>query len=192
MENLFSNLKYPFLYLDRSYIFRSNVPELQVLTRKLLLHHPDKFKKIIEEIRDLAECETSYYQQISALQQAGIISTLITFEVFHKCIIPASSNVIPLFGQYSTQSSPPPKITLWGENIRSNRYLRASTALLDAHCIVADVDFFELTIGKELQRYITKDKTLFIIGSSPTKSEGTHAMYQVPPYKFIDALYSAL
>lgn len=192
MEELFSTLKYPFVYLDCSYILRSNISEAQLLTRKLLQQYPNKFNTVIENIRTRAECESLYYQQIHALQQAGIISSLITFEVFHEYIIPVCSKVIPLFGQYSTQSHDCSSIILWGENVQREKYIKASTALLDAKCIVADVAFFNFVVGKELQKYIIKEDTLFLIGNSPEKKEGTHMIYEVPPQSFINALYSNL
>lgn len=192
MEKLFSTLKYPFVYLDCSYIFRSNISEAQSLTRRLLRQYPSKFNAEIEKIRARAECEALYYQQIHALQQAGIISSLITFEIFHECIIPASSKVIPLFGQYSAQPHDGSSIILWGENVHSEKYIKASTTLLDAKCIVADVAFFDLVVGKELEKYIINEGTLFLIGNSPEKKGGIHMAYRVPPQSFINALYSNL
>lgn len=192
MENFFSALEYPFVYLDCSYIFRSNISEAQLLTRKLLRQYPNKFNAIIENIRSCAGCEILYYQQIHALQQAGVISSLITFEVFHESIIPASSKVIPLFGQYSAQSHDTSSIILWGESVNIKKYIKASTTLIDAKCIVADVAFFDLVVGKELQKYIINESTLFLIGSSPEKKGGTHTAYGMPPQSFINALYSNL
>ena len=191
MEELFSALKYPFVYLDCSYILRNNIVEAQSLTRRLLRQHPNKFNAVLESIRARAECESLYYQQIRALQQAGIISSLITFEVFHECVIPVCSKVIPLFGQYSAQSHDS-SIILWGENVRCEKYIKASTTLLDANCIVADIAFFDLVVGKELQKYIINDGTLLLIGNSPEKQGGTHMAYEVPPQSFINALYSNL
>ena len=192
MEKLFSMLKYPFVYLDRSYILRNNITDSQRLTRRLLCRNSCEFNAIIEDLDKRAECDALYYQQIANLQQTGIISSLITFEIFHKCIVPASSKVIPLFGQYSVESYDASQIVFWGENVPSEKYIKASTTLLDAKCIVADVAFFDLVVGKELRKYIINRDTFFLIGGSPEKKGGTHMAYGMPPQSFINALYSNL
>ena len=189
MDRLFSILKYPFVYLDCSYGFRHNSTEVQSLTRRLLRQYPCKFYTAIEKLRSHAECDTLYYQQISDLQQAGIISSLITFEVFHESIIPASSSVVPLFGQYSSDLRDASKITLWGENVRFDKYIKASTILLDANCIVADTAFFDLVVGKELRKYIMNGNNLFLINKSSEKKEATHTTYELLPHEFINALH---
>lgn len=192
MEELFFKLKYPFVYLDRSYILRNNISEAQLLTRRLLQQDPNQFHKIIENIRARSECDSLYYQQIHALQQADIISSLITCEVFHESIIPVYPKVIPLFGQYSALALNI-SIILWGEKIHRKEYINASTTLLDAKCIVADVAFFDLVVSKELRKYIINDNSLFLIGSSPGNKKGdTHMVYEVSPQSFINALYSTL
>lgn len=176
----------PFVYLDTSYIFRSNELNPCQLTRKLRKKKPDKFNDLINQIKENAEYEASYYREISSLLQAGIISCLISFEIFHDDILPASSNTIRLLGQYSSETSP---ITLWGENISKKLYLKAASTLLDATFIVADSNFFNVAVGRELKKYIVHEKRLLIINDNNEKREGIYATHSMPPYEFINTLY---
>lgn len=189
---MFKLEEYPFVYLDSSYIFRSNKISPQQLTRKFLNQNPQKFNSVLAQIKEGAEGETNYYQKISVLQQLGIISSLISFEVFHEDIILPSSNTVRLFGQYSSLLCEKSPIILWGENVRENMYLKAAALILDATFIVADSKFFSVAVGRELRKYAVNNKKLMLLSNHDNTKETVFAAHSMSPYNFISDLYLSL
>lgn len=191
MKYTFSNIKKPFLFLDGSLILRTHNINTQKLTKKFQNKRPEVFAEIINKLNLQSETETAYYQQIVDLQYAGIISSLITFEIFHEKILMDSPEIILLSGQYSMDSTKESQIIFWEEPVNVKTYLSAASKILQASCIIADESFFTLNVGRSLQKYITNGCKLIILSNSIKKGDN-HIEYGMPPKEFINFLHLQL
>ncbi|MBQ7328340.1 MAG: hypothetical protein IJX01_00325 [Oscillospiraceae bacterium] len=194
MDELFEKLQYPFVFVDSSHAFRTSNTNIEKLTRGLLKKSPQKFWSLIYGIENAAREDTPYYEQIIQLQKKGVISTLITCEAINQRIIDSQTDVIHLFGAANSlclSDKEPcridlPDLVLWGENVCYKTYIRATNALLNASCIVADKTILSLRIGQLLLEHTTQHCPIYFL--SDRKKGGNHTEYELPPKQFIQQL----
>lgn len=197
MKNMIPELSYPFVYLDSSFIYRSNSNAMQKLTRTFLDRHPHEFYNLLEELALAAEADAPYYKRIVCLQNRNIISTLITFESLNKELMTCSPHIIPLFGRIDGEEEggvavSGDDIVLWGEKVRLNVYMKAAMEILKSPCVVMDNTFLTLSVGRSLTKYITSNCILCILksGMQQLSYEGKHILSELSPDQFIQRLCS--
>lgn len=193
---------FPFVYLDSSFLYRTNNAMVQKLTRKHLYNNPHKFNILLDELIIASAADRLYYEQIVYLQRKNIISALITYEALNSELAIHSPNLISLFGSITnkaTLNSPSPPLynedlVLWDENVKVKTYISAAMAILNSTCIVADGAFLSLSIGRRLTQYITSDSMFYILkGENIPQTFGSNAIiHELPPKKFIQILHSQL
>lgn len=196
MSDIFEKLQCPFVFVDSSHAFRTNSNDVVKLTRNLMRKNPGKFWSLIEKIEDSGCEDTLYYEQIIQLQKRGVISSLITCEAVNQTLINRSTDVIRLFGTVNSmthkgtvvQITGMPDVVLWGEDVRYKTYIKATNALLNASCIVADKTILSLQIGQLLLQHTTHHCPVYFL--SDRKKGGNHTEYDLPPKQFILQLAS--
>ena len=196
MNEIFENLQCPFVFVDSSHAFRTNSNDVVKLTRNLMRKNPEKFWSLIKKIEDSGCEDTPYYEQIIQLQKRGIISSLITCEAVNQTLINRSTDVIRLFGTVNSMSHKGtiaqrtglPDVVLWGEDVCYKTYIKATNALLNATCIVADKTILSLQIGQLLLQHTTQHCPVYFL--SDRKKGGNHTEYDLPPKQFIQQLAS--
>ena len=196
MDELLGKLQYPFVFVDSSHAFRTSSTNIEKLTRGLLKKAPQKFWSLIEDIEKSGREDTLYYERIIQLQKQGVISSLITCEAINQRIIDGQTDVIHLFGTINSMclsdkdicKAETPDLVLWGENVYYKTYIRATDALLNASCIVADKTILSLQIGQLLLEHTTQHCPIYFL--SDTKKGGNHTGYDLPPKEFIQQLAS--
>lgn len=201
MKDIIPNLVFPFVYLDSSFLYRTNNTMVQRLTRKLLSKNSQRFDVLLDELVVASTADRQYYEQIICLQQKNVISALITYEALNSELAVHSPNLISLFGNITSKSNissqPHPSykdLVLWDENVKVKAYFSAAMAILNSTCIVADGAFLSLSIGRRLTQYITSDSKFYIFKceNMPQKFGGNAIVHELPPKKFIQILYSQL
>ncbi len=198
MDELLGKLQYPFVFVDSSHSFRTSNTNIEKLTRGLLKKAPQKFWSLIEDIENSGREDTLYYERIIQLQKQGAISSLITCEAVNQRIIDSRTDVIHLFGTINSMSmflsdkdlrkAEAPNLVLWGENVCYKTYIRATNAILNASCIVADRTILSLQIGQLLLEHTTQHCPIYFL--SDKKKGGNHTEYDLPPKQFIQQLAS--
>lgn len=196
MSEIFEKLQLPFVFIDSSHAFRANNSNVTKLTRSLIKKAPQRFWSLLNEIESYGREDTSYYEQIVQLQKEGVISTLITCEATNQKLIESSTDVIYLLGTINSMHScnknlrktELSELVLWGENIHYKTYIKATNALLDASCIVADKAILSLQIGQLLLLHTTQHCPVYFL--SDRKKGGNHTEYDLPPKQFIRQLAS--
>lgn len=197
MDSIFETLQYPFVFVDSSHAFRTNSSNIEKVTRSLLKKAPQRFWSLIQEIKNSGCEDSQYYEQIIRLQKRGMISTLITCEAVNQRLIDGSTDVIHLFGTINSactkdeiaQKNELPDVVLWGENVRYKTYIKATNALINASCIVADKTILSLQIGQLLLQHTTHHCPIYFL--SCREKGGNHTEYELPPKRFIQQLASA-
>ena len=202
MNDIIPNLIFPFVYLDSSFLYRTNNAMMQKLTRKLLSNNPQKFNLLLDELVVASATDRLYYEQIICLQRENIISALITYEALNPELTVHSPNLISLFGNITNRSTakslscPSNKkdLILWGENVKVKTYISAAMAILNSTCIVADGAFLSLSIGRRLTQYIPSDNMFYILKceNMPQKFGDNAIVHELTPKKFIEILYSQI
>lgn len=194
MDELLGKLQYPFVFVDSSHALRTSNTNIEKLTRGLMKKAPQKFWSLINDVENSGREDTPYYEQIIQLQKKGIISTLITCEAINQRIIDSQTDVIHLFGAVNSiclSNKEPcktglPDLVLWGENVCYKTYIRATNALLNASCIVADKTIISLQIGQLLLEHTTQHCPIHFL--SDKRKGGNHTEYELPPKQFIQQL----
>lgn len=196
MSDIFEKLQCPFVFVDSSHAFRTNSNDVVKLTRNLMRKNPEKFWSVIKKIEGSSRKDTLYYEQIIQLQKRGVISSLITCEAVNQTLINRSTDVIRLFGTVNSmshkgnmvQTTGLPDVVLWGEDVHYKTYIKATNALLNASCIVADKTILSLQIGQLLLQHTTHHCPVYFL--SDRKEGGNHTEYDLPPKQFILQLAS--
>lgn len=200
MDTVFTDLIFPFVYLDSSYLYRANSSVAQKLTRTTLAKNPRRFCMLLEEVVDAAKADYRYYDGVISLQRKKIISTLVTYEATNPALTACSKEIIQLFGRISVddfiassrQLEFADDVVLWGETVKTNTYYAAATAIADSTCIVADANFFSLTVGWDLANYIKSDCVFILLSSNkPERFLGENYIdCKLSPKEFIQLLCS--
>ena len=73
MKKSFPELAFPFVYLDSSFLHRTNNVAVQKLTRNLLAKNPQRFHALLDKLIVASKADCSYYERIIHLQQENII-----------------------------------------------------------------------------------------------------------------------
>lgn len=201
MNNTFLNLSYPFVYLDSSFLQRTNNRNAQKLSRNLLIKNPLRFKSILDDLIAASKDDAPYYDAIIELQKKGVISNVITFEALNPALALRSPSVISLFGNIfytlsttnSQLSDSYSDLVLWGENVNSKKYFSAAMIIMNSQCVVADAEFMSLSVGKGLVQYITSSCTFYVVCANRFQSfDGIDEVYKASPREFILSLYSQM
>ena len=202
MKNSFPELTFPFVYLDSSFLHRTNNVAVQKLTRNLLTKNSQRFHALLDELIVASKADYSYYERIIHLQQENVISTVVTYEALNSALAVHSPSVISLFGNINNTlpiSSLRPSysfedLVLWDENVKVKPYIAAAIAILNSSCVVADAAFLSLSIGRSLAQYVTSDCVFCILkfGGQLQNYGGNSVVYELPPKKFIQILHSQL
>jgi hypothetical protein len=202
MKDSFPELAFPFVYLDSSFLHRTNNIAAQKLTRHLLAKNPQRFHALLDELIVASKADYSYYESIIHLQQKNIISTLVTYEALNSALAIHSPSLISLFGNIenvlpissSRSSYFFDDLVLWGENVKVKPYIAAAMEILNSSCVVADDAFLSLSIGRSLAQYVTSDCVFYILkcGNQLQNYGGNSVVYELPPNKFIQILHSQL
>lgn len=202
MKDIFPKLIFPFVYLDSSFAYRKKSDSVQKLTRNLMIKNPQRFYALLNELMIASQVDYPYYKRIIQLQRENVISTVVTYEVFHPSLVVDSPSLISLFGSinnipFINSSSIPhfsEDLVLWGENVKTKSYIAAAMAILNSSCVVADDAFLSLAVGRGLVQYVTSDCLFYILKcrNQPKNHEKNSVLSQLSPEEFIRILHAYL
>lgn len=180
----------PLVYLDSSNILRTPKSNLEFLTRQFAAKYPQKFHDTLAKIKTSSEYDNEYYWQINELLHQGKIFTLITLETANEMILKHNSQIIALLGKM--QTSEEDNLVLWGENVAIKTYHRAAMSIVNALCIVADVNFFKISVGRSLLKYVPTECGFYILSTETVRPpmETDYVVCELTPKKFIQQLFS--
>lgn len=196
-----SEIVYPFIYLDSSFILRSQEINTEILTRKFSRKNPEKCKKILKELQLESQNDNDYYKKIDQLQQNGRLSTFITMETLNSYVQVSRPNQIALFGTVNNpaqinitnqQDWNLENTVLWEESVDFKTFNKAAIAIANAKCVIADAAFFQISAGRSLAEYITTG-CHFLIASTDIKKIKMGSNYlqcELPPKVLIEYLSS--
>lgn len=200
MDTVFTDLVFPFVYLDSSYLYRTNNSVAQKLSRTMLTKNPKRFRFLLEEITAAAKADYPYYDGVMCLLRKKLISTLVTYEATNPALATCSNKIIQLFGRISADEFIVPSrpfelvddVVLWGEEVKTKTYYAAAMAIAESTCIVADANFFSLSVGIDLAKYIKSDCVLILLSSNQPESVlgGNYIDCKLPPKEFIRLMCS--
>ena len=163
--------------------------------------HPERCKKILNEMQLASQEDNEYYKQIEGLQQKGRLSTFITMETLNSSIQVERPNQIALFGTLNNSKLIYTSnqhdwdlegVVLWEESVDFKTFNKAAIAIANAECIIADAAFFQVSTGKSLAEYIMTG-CHFLIASSDVKEigiEGNYILCELSPNDLIKYLSS--
>ena len=183
-----SQVRFPFVYLDSSHIIRSGEMEIKQMTRKQLRKTHQTFERIFAQMKLNSLNANLYYEKLVFLKAQQKLSTLITMETFNPIVLDNALNTIFLFGKALSHNYN--NIVFWGENVNFNLYNAAAMSISNAECIIADADFFTLSVGRELQKYISSTCTLIVSTSNTNmpKIDGTYIECELPSIELVHHL----
>lgn len=173
MYSTYSDINFPFVYLDSSSILRSSDYAIELFTRKYALKHPQEFLEALEQLKKTSHKDNFYYQQIVLLQKYKKISKLITCETINDVILNNKMEQILLFGairdlrldlDFLHQNYRTRKIVLWGESVDVKTYNQAALSIAQAKCVVVDPYFIKLSVGNSLINYISSTCKIILLG----------------------------
>lgn len=169
-----SKVRFPFVYLDSSHAIRSGDIKIEQISRKYLKKSPQTFERILDQMKSNSLNDNLYYEKLVWLKSKQKISSLITMETFNPILLNNSSNTTFLFGKGLPHD--PSNMVFWNENVDFKLYNAAAMLISNAKCIIADADFFALSVGRELQKYISSICTLIVSTSNTNtpKIDGTY------------------
>lgn len=169
-----SKVRFPFVYLDSSHAIRSGDIKIEQISRKHLKKSPQTFERILDQMKSNSLNDNLYYEKLVWLKSKQKISSLITMETFNPILLNNSSNTTFLFGKGLPHD--PSNMVFWNENVDFKLYNAAAMLISNAKCIIADADFFALSVGRELQKYISSICTLIVSTSNTNtpKIDGTY------------------
>lgn len=169
-----SKVRFPFVYLDSSHAIRSEDIKIEQISRKHLKKSPQTFERILDQMKSNSLNDNLYYEKLVWLKSKQKISSLITMETFNPILLNNSSNTTFLFGKGLPHD--PSNMVFWNENVDFKLYNAAAMLISNAKCIIADADFFALSVGRELQKYISSICTLIVSTSNTNtpKIDGTY------------------
>ena len=184
-------VSFPFLYLDSSSLFRSNI-DPNSLTRKIVQNDKKAVPLLINKIITLSNQEDIYYKNICSLISNNIISKVITCETINKEICNSDrTKTIFLFGRQPIKMTT--KLTnewiLWGEEISHSSFYEAAMAIADSSCVVIDENAISLNVIKTLMNYVTSKCSVFIVGNKDWNHIEDINMIPMSPQKFIEKLF---
>lgn len=182
-------IQFPFVYLDSSHIMRSGNSKIEQISRKFLKKYPQISKQILSQIELSSLKDNLYYEKLIRLKKQKKISYLITMEAFNPILIQDSIDTIFLFGKVFQNKFD--HITFWGDEIDFKLYNTAAMLIANAECVIADADFFKLSIGKKLREYIPS-RCAFMISASSTslpKSDSDYIECDLPSKEMISYLF---
>ena len=159
-----SQVRFPFFYLDSSHAIRSGDIKIEQISRKHLKKFPQTFEPILDQMRTNSLNDNLYYEKLIWLKTKQKISSLITMETFNPILLNHSSNTTFLFGKGLPHDTS--NMVFWNENVDFKLYNAAAMLISNAECIIADADFFALSVGRELQKYISSICTLIVSTSN--------------------------
>lgn len=197
-----SRFKYPFIYLDSSSVLRDANVAVEMLTRKFANKNPDKFRCLIQKLKNDSYKDNSYYGKILKLQRKGLISKVITMEVINPYIKSNNENIIKLFGTLNDKimfrNDNGDKhildcLTLWNGKIEVSTYNKAALAIANAICVIADSTFLTISVGRSLASYIMSECPFFITAfdNKPLDMEANFTICDLSPKELINYLSSA-
>lgn len=188
MDQWKSQIKFPFVYLDSSHIIRSGNLNIERISRKFIKKYPQTSQQILYQLESDSINDNLYYEKLAELKRQGKISSLITMETFNPILLKNASNTVFLFGkaiphEYSN-------MVFWNENVDFRLYNTAAMLISNAKCIIADADFFTLSVGTELQKYVPSECTLIVSASSIniSKIDGNYMKCGLPSMDIIHYL----
>lgn len=195
MLTIYKNLKYPFVYLDSSFLLRSNKYHSQIFNRKYANKHNESFLSTLNKLKADSDVDSEFYNQIMYLQQVNIISTLITYETCNRILFNNSFKQVSLFGSVirATESIDcNDGLILWDEEVNYKNYNTAAISIAEATCIVADPIFFEINVGKALSQYISINCKVILLGNikTCTNLNTNYTTINLLPQKFMHDLIS--
>lgn len=184
-------ISFPFLYLDSSALFRSEISP-KTVTRKTFQKDNNAYSSLIKKIIVLSSQEDMYYKYISYLISNNIISKVITCETINKEICKNEhAKTIFLFGRKPENHNTiiVNEWILWGEEISHGNFYEAAMAIANSSCVVIDENAISLNVIKTLMNYVTSKCTVFIVGNKEWNHIGDINVIPLSPKEFIEKLF---
>lgn len=175
MSTVFSNITFPFVYFDSSFLLRHPDYNPTRLSKNHAIKHPDKFIAELKWLAIASQADANYYKQIDELQQNRAISMLITCETSNQTILQKQTPQITLFGTmpaFEEITFPPlldleiGNLVLWGEKIDIKTYNQATLIIAQAPCIVIDPCILTVAVGKSLINCVSTKCNIIVLSKT--------------------------